>query len=158
MSSDLSGDQNPESLGRELMVKRRYAEAEVMLLKALENREPINLHFVYNHFVEIYYILRDHRPDALDKCIAYCKADIESLPHFIRAYEEAYPGGPPRCPSIERLAIIYEKAGRIQEAIDICKRGIELGLEESFDSYNARYGTNRGYKARIARLEKKLKR
>lgn len=146
-----------ESKGRELLAARQYAEAEVVLLKALDTDDPITRHFVYSHFIELYYKLRDERTDALEKCIMYCRADIDSLPCFLQAYE-ATNGVKPHCSSIERLAIIYEKAGEIQKAIDLCRYAINLGLEEMWDSYNSRYGTNKGYKARIAKLEKKLRR
>ena len=32
-----------------------------------------------------------------------------------------------------------------------------IGLEVTWDSYNARYGTNKGFKARIQKLEKAKK-
>ena len=157
LSFVLTKQKEMESEGRELLVAKQYAAAEIMLLKALSaGDDPITRHFVYNHLIELYYKLRDERTDALEKCVIYCKVDIDSLPTFLRAWEATY-GDKPRCPSIERLAIIYEKAGEIQKAIDLCRRGIELGLEESYDYCNALYGTNKGYKARIAKLEKKLR-
>lgn len=146
-----------ESQGRELLAAKQYTEAEVVLLKALDTDDPITRHFVYNHLIELYYKLRDKRKDALDKCVLYCKADIDSLPRFLQAWEAQY-GDKPHCPSIERLVIIHEKASEIHKSIDLCRHAIELGLEEMWDSYNSRYGTNKGYKVRIAKLEKKLRR
>jgi tetratricopeptide (TPR) repeat protein len=147
-----------ESKGRELLVAKQYIAAEIMLLKALDAGDDlITRHFIYNHLIELYYKLRDSRQDALDKCISWCRTDIDSLPAFLIAYI-AQNGDMPHCPSIERLVIIYEKAGEIQKAIDLCKYAVEVGLEERWDLYNARYGTNRGYKARIEKLEKNLKR
>jgi tetratricopeptide (TPR) repeat protein len=158
LSFVLTKQKEMESEGRELLVAKQYAAAEIMLLKALSaGDDPITRHFVYNHLIELYYKLRDERTDALEKCVIYCRVDIDSLPCFLQDYE-ATNDVKPHCPSIERLAIIYEKAGEIQKAIDLCRYAINLGLEEMWDSYNSRYGTNKGYKARIAKLEKKLRR
>ena len=146
-----------ESKARELLVEKKTVEAEKLLLKALEadDDNPIDRHFVYNSLIELYYKMRNEEKDALEKCINFCRSDIEILPEFLSFYKKRY-GEIPECPSIERLAIIHEKRGEYQEAIDLCKRAIELGLETSWDSYNARYGTNKGYKARIRKLENKL--
>lgn len=51
-------------------------------------------------------------------------------------------------PSFTRLAIIFEKEGKIQEAIEVCKKAISLGLRETKKD---------PYENRIAKLEKKLK-
>jgi tetratricopeptide (TPR) repeat protein len=156
-----------ESEGRELFVAGKIDKAEKLLLKALEadDDNAIDRHFVYNDLIELYYKIRDEREDALEKCIYYCRTDIERLPEFLGSYKKRY-GGPdvpegfdvPDCPSLERLAIIHEKNGEYQEAIDLCKYAIELGLEARWDSYNARYGTNKGYKARIQKVDKKMHR
>ena len=155
-----------ESKGHELFIEKKIDEAEKLLLKALEadDDNSIDRHFVYNGLIELYYKLRNEREDAIEKCVYFCKADIERLPEFLRNYKNRYEKPPdfpyefwglPECPSIERLAIIHEKNGEYQEAINLCKYAIELGLEAKWDSYNFRYGTNKGYKARIQKLEKK---
>lgn len=53
----------------------------------------------------------------------------------------------PRIPSFDRLAIIYEKQGNYQAAIQVCQRAIELGTPSS---------TKGGFTGRLAKLEKKL--
>jgi tetratricopeptide (TPR) repeat protein len=153
-----------ESKGRELLVEKKIDEAEKLLLKALEAEDdnPSDRHFVYNHLIRLYYKLRNEREDALERCVYFCKADIESLPEFLHDWKIKCPPIPnlpeemslPQCPSIKRLAMIYEKNKEYQKAIDLCKYAIELGLEVTWDSYNARYGTNKGFKARIQKLEK----
>jgi tetratricopeptide (TPR) repeat protein len=153
-----------ESKAHELLVEKKIDEAEKFLLKALEadDDNPIDRHFVYNHLIELYYKIRNEREDALEKCVYFCKVDIESLPEFLHDWRILYPPIPdlpeetslPQCRSIERLAISYEKNGKYQEAIDLCKYAIELGLESKWDSYNARYAKNKGYKARMQKLEK----
>jgi len=153
--------------GYQLLEEKKYDKAEKLLLKALEadDDNPIDRHFVYNNLIKLYYKQRNERTDALERCIHFCKEDIERLPKFLHNYKMKYPASSdlpeemsyPQCPSIERLAIIYEKNKEYQKAIDLCKYAIELGLEVTWDSYNARYGTNKGFKARIQKLEKAKK-
>jgi tetratricopeptide (TPR) repeat protein len=157
-----------QSKGWELLTEKRLVEAEKILLSALEAEDdnPVDRHFVYNKLIELYYKLRDEREDALGRCIFFCEKDIDSLPEFFRVWKIQYPPIPdlseemslPQCPSIERLAIIYEMKMEYQKAIDLCKYAIDLGLEATWDSYNQRYGTNKGFKARIQKLEKKRER
>ena len=156
-----------ESIGHELIAGKRLAEAEKILLSALEAEDdnPVDRHFVYNHLIELYYKLRSEREDALGKCIFFCEKDIESLPEYFKNWKNRFPPTPelpeemslPQCPSIERLAIILEKKMEYQKAIDLCKYAIELGLEVIWDSYNVRYGTNKGFKARIQKIKSKIK-
>jgi len=145
--------------GGHLMAGKNWDKAEKLLLSALEAEDdnPVDRHFVYNHLIDLYYRLRNDREDALEKCVYFCKEDIERLPVFFRRWNREYPFmlNLPQCPSIERLAIIYEKNNEYQKAIDLCCHAIDLGLEITWDSYNERYGTNKGFKARIRRLEKK---
>lgn len=119
-------------------------------------REIIDKHFTYNHYIELYYKQRDKGPEYLEKCIEYCKKDIELFPKFKDAWikcevtkEEKAAGYTfnLRIPSFERLAIIYEKQGKIDEAIEICKKAIEYGLHD---------GTKGGFQGRLNRLYKKL--
>ena len=74
-----------ESKGRELFLEKKIDEAEKLLLKALEAEDdnPIDRHFVYNDLIELYYKLRNEREDALEKCINFCKEDIERLTEFL---------------------------------------------------------------------------
>jgi tetratricopeptide (TPR) repeat protein len=156
-----------ESRGHELLTAKRFAEAEKILLNALEAEDdnPIDRHFVNNHLIELYYKMRNDREDALGKCIFICKKDIECLPEFLKTWKIKFPPTPElpeemnlaQCPSIERLAIIHEKKMEYQKAIDLCNYAIELGLDFTWDSYNERYGTNKGFKARIQKIENKIK-
>lgn len=141
----------------------------------LNHNNPIDLHFTYNHLIDMLYKQRDSRNDALDKCSYYCKRDIDLYPKFKMAsisddvnglkylqncfendknlykeYEEKlrdYKWITPRIPSFQRLAIIYEKQGEIQKAIDICNLALEYGLID---------GTQGGFEGRRVRLKKKL--
>jgi len=54
---------------------------------------------------------------------------------------------PPRFPSFQRLAIIYERLGKYDEAIKICEKALKYGLVD---------GTKSGFEGRIERLKKRI--
>jgi tetratricopeptide (TPR) repeat protein len=136
--------------GYNLLAEKKFKEAEKMLLSALQEKDshPIHRHFIYNALIDLYYRLRNERKDALDKCIYYCKEDIQTLPEFLRYWREEYPNdiNLPLCPSLVRLSIIYENKGELIEAIDVCKNAIALGLQD---------GTKNGFEGRLIKLQKK---
>jgi len=142
---------------REYYKEKRFDEAEEILLKALHTNDSNlqDLHFVYNSLIQLYYRLRNERYDAIENCIYYCKEDIERLPSFLKGYKREY-GDIPDCPSTKMLIRIYEKDKKYKEAIELCNYAIDLGLEKRFEWYNKQYGKNKGYKARIVKLQKKL--
>lgn len=146
--------------GSEALCNKKYEQAELFLLQAL-NQKGINAiirHFVYNDLIKIYYALRDKQKDAIEKCIRICKEDISLLPNFLPLEKKLYPTDnfPPECPSLERLAIIYEKQGEIQKALEVCEKAIELGIDKRHEWYNKQYGAKKGYAERKKKLEKKL--
>jgi len=49
---------------------------------------------------------------------------------------------------LSRLAIIYEKQGKIEDAIGVCKTALKLGINEDY--------TKSGFEGRIERLINKL--
>ena len=152
-----------------------HSFAEKVYSKAIEtdNIDPITRHFIFNSLIDYYYRNRNEDPDALKKCIEYCKEDIKYLDDFLNAYtrdeeerkkrlKENSPNWEndpllkqslsqgviyPRIPSVERLAIIYEKKGKIEEAIKICEIALKYELRDS---------TKGGFVKRKERLEKKL--
>jgi len=121
--------------------------AEKVLLKGLnaEDSNPTDKHFVYNSLIKLYYKQRDNRDDAIEKCVKYCREDIESVQSFLDAWD----GEPPRIPAFKRLAIIYDKQENYQEAIEICDKALQLGLSD---------GTKGGFEGRKQRLQNKIDR
>jgi len=135
--------------GLNLLLNREYKKAEKCLLKALKTKDDTlqYRHLTYNALIRLYYKLRDKRKDALEKCIHYCKEDINILPDFLKQEKKEY-GAVPTCTSVIQLAIIYEKKHEYQKAIDISNIAIKLGLEDD---------TKSGFLGRVERLKKKLK-
>jgi len=134
-----------KGVGSSAINNKDYQFAEKVLLKALnaEDSNPTDKHFVYNSLIKLYYKQRDNRDDAIEKCIKYCKEDIESINNFLDAWD----GEPPRIPAFKRLAIIYDKQENHREAIEICNKALKLGLSD---------GTKGGFKGRKQRLQNKI--
>ncbi|WP_435158641.1 tetratricopeptide repeat protein [Haladaptatus sp. DFWS20] len=138
-----------KSVGSTAVHEKDYEFAEKVLLKALDadGDNPTDRHFVYNSLIELYYKQRDERNDAIEKCIAYCEEDIDTIDAFLDAWEREYGDGPPGIPSFKRLAIILEKQGNYQDALEICEMAIQRGLSD---------GTKGGYKGRKQRIQNKI--
>ena len=137
-------------LGSNLISKKEYALAEKILEEAEKQADnPIDLHFCYNKQIELTYKLREE-PSYLNRCVFYCIKDIELYPVFSKAWDERFGGDAYslRIPSFERLAIIHEKQGQIEEAIKVCEAAIEYGLKDD---------TKGGFEGRLEKLKKKLK-
>lgn len=115
-------------------------------------RNPVNRHFTYINLQDFYYKFRSVDEKYIDKCIEYCTLDIETLSEMTGAYvseeikrakelasftgtknlqdeiekikERGFIGN---IPAFKRLAIIYEKQGKYNEAIEICDKAIAYG-------------------------------
>lgn len=140
------------------MEKVEFIEFEKELLEALKtDNNVLSRHMIYHSLIDASYKLRDEDSKYLEKCIHYCKEDIEALPEFLKEYRKEWGEATlPDILSLERLAIIYDKMGLIKEAIDVCNRGIELGFDRRWEWYNNKYGAKKGLKVRLMKLEQKL--
>ena len=133
-----------KGVGATAASEKDYEFAELVLLEALDREDgsATSTHFTYNELIDVYYKQRDDREDAIEKCIQYCKKDIEIAEEFVDEFGEV-----PRIPSFKRLAIIYEKQERYADAIAVCDQALEIGTTD---------GTKGGFEGRKDRLCKKL--
>ena len=113
----------------------------------VSSKNILDAHFFFQEAAECYYKQRDIRADALDLTIEFCRRDLSILPQYIPTMKKEY-GSIPRIVTIQRLIIVYEKIGEIQEAIDLCKLAIEYNLTDN---------TKSGYIGRLEKLAKKNK-
>lgn len=143
--------------------KHKYVNDDIAkkLYKKAYNQTSGNLidrHFYYNNVIDYYYGLRNKEKSALDKCIKYCKEDIQIAPKVLKLmendttfkhYDESgkLAFTPPMFPSFQRLAIIYEKQEKYHEAIEICELALSLNLKD---------GTKTGFEGRIKRIRRKI--
>ena len=107
----------------------------------------IDLHFAYLGMIEFTY---RNRSTHLERCIEFCKEDIDLFPLFEREYLRKYPTKSGRIevriPSFEKLAIIYGNQGKFEDAIKVCELALSYGLQDS---------TKGGFEGRIERLKRK---
>lgn len=133
-----------KGVGSTAASEKDYEFAEMVLLEALDREDgsATSTHFTYNELIDVYYKQRDDREDAIEKCIEYCKKDVEIADEFVAEFGEV-----PRIPSFKRLAIIYERQERYADAIAVCDQALEIGTTD---------GTKGGFEGRKDRLRKKL--
>jgi tetratricopeptide (TPR) repeat protein len=155
--------------------KKKFELADKLLEEALKRKtNHIDLHFTYNHLIDLCYKRRDEGPKWIERCINYCLEDIKIFPEFKKEYLEEEKArmlklaNSPftnkkerkkylkeaeavtfnlRVPSFQRLAIIYDNQGRYAEAIEICQLALDYGLQD---------GTKVGFEGRIEKLRKKV--
>lgn len=78
-------------------------------------------------------------PEKLNQCIEYCKKDIALYPAFDKDNRLRYGENDTlHIPSFERLAIIYEKSGDIENAIRINELALSYENIAKHDSYQKR--------------------
>lgn len=96
-------------------------------------------HLITQDLAEKYYQLKE-----FDKCEVYCKKDISEIEKYMN--DRIYKGNP-NVYSFKRLAILYEKQEKFNEAIEVCKLAIKKKQHD---------GTKNGYEGRIEKLQRKL--
>lgn len=107
-------------------------------------RNEIDLHFAHAGMIEFTY---RNRETHLERCIEFCQKDIELYPKLRAEWARKNPQYPSvGASSFQRLAIICEKQGNIDDAIKICELAI---------SYNLKDSTKGGFQSRLSKLQKK---
>ena len=117
-----------------------------------ENWSVDSQHFFYQSLLPLFYKLRDEHGDALKLTVYYAKKNVlliknhkeelldyfESQPHFGRTF--------PAIGCFSYLIKIYEKQGKITDAIALCQEALDLGI--MFDANKV------SYKNRLEKLKK----
>ena len=121
----------------------------------LEDHPSVKRHYYYTGQIVTLYKKRDKR-GVLKRIISYCKKDIATIEEFIpwyRRMRSSWKQAPliPSMPSFEKLAIIYEKQGKYEEAIKLSEYAIKLGLHDPKKCH-----APKNYPNRIKRLRKKI--
>ncbi|KOP69712.1 hypothetical protein AMS59_22585 [Lysinibacillus sp. FJAT-14745] len=105
-----------------------------VLLEAIRRAtNSVDKHFPRTKLAEMAYKVED-----FDECELYCLDVINELD--LTTFKDA------RVAAFSRLAIMYEKQGRIQDAINISERALSIGQHD---------GTKGGYEGRIEKLKRK---
>mgnify|MGYP001059988605 CR=1 FL=1 len=110
------------------------------------SRDILDMHFLYLAEIRIFYRQRNNDPDALREAIEACKKQIQIAPQAAMAFEKTeYIDRIPAHTGYKQLAIIYDKQGRYEEAVELSRQAKTQGWDGDWDR-------------RIERLHKKLKR
>lgn len=119
--------------GEKLIRKGKTLDAEEALLKAADSSSPLDRHYAYVKLIRLYQKMHREGHDRLDALIQVCREDIELFPEFYEAWMVEYLNNipTPYFPSFSVLADIYEKQGKIEEAIGICELATGYGLQET---------------------------
>lgn len=106
----------------------------------------IEKHFYYLEQIKLHYANRQS-DNNLDLAIEYCKKQIDISKEVKQAWliEYAHDSQLPSHTGLKQLAIIYEKQGKYEEALELTKRYLEEGW------------LNKDCQKRIERLENKMK-
>ena len=91
----------------------------------------------------VLYNLGEYTGDLAKKLEKDCLANIESYKKMLEIDKKYGEKTPTNIPAIKRLAMLYEKQGKFNEAVEICKIACSFGMDE---------------RSRMARMIKKLKR
>ena len=94
-------------------VDEAYQKAVTILSLDYKNKTAIDLHFYLIRLIDAFYKQRELYPQIIDYTINFCKRDIELLPLLFELKG---------ChnPAITKLCVIYERQGKLKEAIELC--------------------------------------
>lgn len=109
----------------------------------IEDDDVVGLHFSYQALIKLHYRWRNEFPDALDCAINACQKQIALAPRAAKYLNIDNGDNQLSHVGFEQYAIILDKQGRYQEAIDICRQA-------------ERQGWMGGWQQRINRYKKKL--
>lgn len=127
----------PDLAQNRSLIMRFLDKAEEL---AVRDGPATDLHFTLMHKMTLHYKDRDNHEDALNCAISCCIRMIEIAPKVAAEMKREYPTRPlPTHPGFQQLTIIYDKQGRIQEAIDLCEEAMRQEWNGDWDKRIARY-------------------
>ena len=112
----------------------------------ITTKNLLDAHFFYQEAAECYYKQREFNPDAVQHSMECCQIDVSIFPQYVPLMKKEY-GSVPRILTFQRLIIIYENVGKIEDAIEICEIAIQYGLSDN---------TKGGYASRLEKLKTPL--
>ncbi|SFS60272.1 tetratricopeptide repeat protein [Marininema halotolerans] len=99
-----------------------------------------SLQIFYRDQAQAHYKRRAEDPTALEKTIYYCEKQIQYAPMAIAANRMDHQAKElPQHYGYKQLAIIYEKQGEIDKAIDLCKQAEQQGWKGDWSARIERY-------------------
>lgn len=112
----------------------------------VEKGDTLDQHFFWAAKMGLYYKLRDIDPKALDIAIQSAQKQIDLSPKAAEAFLKSYSGGLPTHPGYTQLAIILDKQGKYDEAIELVKQAKSQGWNGDWDKRIERLETKKAKK------------
>jgi hypothetical protein len=128
-------------------VETALASGDIDQMEAMltEVSESVHRHVLLEQIVSHYYRHRSESKSR-DAFYRYAKIHIQEASGVLDAFSQTEYGRPDRIDTFKMMAIAMDQDGRYDEAIDICRQALSMGLEN---------GTKTGFEGRISRLERK---
>ncbi|RIJ15943.1 hypothetical protein D1227_06480 [Henriciella mobilis] len=119
-----------------------YAFIDKAYESPVDDVNVLDLHFAYMNHCQVFYRWRDEDEAALSRAIAACERSIEINERAAQEWKQQYGDPVPAHHCFKQLAIIEEKRGDFDRAIDLCEAAISSGW-------------NGDWQKRVERLNKK---
>lgn len=106
------------------VISMKVAMKVIDLMKEEKTFEVLDLHFIYLHLIETFYLNRD-LPNAFHLAILMCNKQIEIAPQAAKAFATRSYGGAGIHPfhiGYEQLAIIEKKKKNWKRVIELCEQ------------------------------------
>lgn len=110
----------------------------------LHSSSPLDAHFFHQTRIEFFYRLRDHYPSSLALAERACQDQIAIASAAAKELAPQQNGQLPSHKGFSQLAVLLEKQGRLQEAIEVCNTAQAGGWSGDWQS-------------RVEKLSKKLR-
>ena len=127
--------------------KRKHKGIAFRIIDKAEELAPqaevLKRHFLYQAKIQTYYPFRDEDDIALRRAIEGCEQQIKMSSEAAKAFREKYRGELPAHIGYQQLAIIREKQGDFESAINISQKACDDGWAGDWEN-------------RIERCKKKL--
>ena len=126
---------------------RKVTPLDRMIDSLRHEKDPLKRHRLLGEIVEASH--RQRADAAVNKLfLRFAGMHVKELPKMAEAVKAAHGGKLPPVLAFKLLAAALEKAGRLEEALSVCRQAGDLGLID---------GTKAGFAGRIKKLEKKIK-
>ena len=96
--------------------------------------EVLERHFLYQAKNQTYYPFRDEDDFAFPRAIEACEQQIKMSLEAARAFREKYPGELPSHVGYQQLAIIRERLGDFESAINLSQKAHEEGWAGNWEN------------------------
>jgi hypothetical protein len=127
--------------------KREYKRIAFRIIEKAEELAPqagvLERHFLYHAKIRTYYPFRDEDDFALPRAIEACEQQINMSLEAAKVFREKYRGDLPSHTGYQQLAILREKQGDFESAINLSQKAFEEGWSGDWEN-------------RIERCKKKL--